>query len=39
VIAFNVSWHDFMDIEGYREVLGLPAERPRAQPLSPVLGI
>jgi tryptophan synthase beta chain len=39
VIAFNVSGHGFMDMEGYREVLGLPAERPHPQSLSPVLGI
>jgi len=23
-IAFNVSGHGFMDMQGYREVLGLP---------------
>jgi len=39
VIAFNVSGHGFMDIEGYREVLALAAERPRAQSHSPLLGI
>jgi tryptophan synthase beta chain len=31
VIAFNISGHGFMDIEGYREVLGLDAEE-GAQP-------
>ena len=39
VIAFNVSGHGFMDIDGYREVLNLPAERPSTPAVSNVLGI
>jgi tryptophan synthase beta chain len=39
VIAFNVSGHGFMDIEGYRDVLGFTAERARGQPVSSLLGI
>jgi tryptophan synthase beta chain len=39
VIAFNISGHGFMDIDGYREVLGFGAEAQHAPVLSPILGI
>jgi tryptophan synthase beta chain len=39
VIAFNVSGHGFMDIQGYREVLGFDTESRAEKAWRPVLGI
>jgi len=39
VIAFNVSGHGFMDIAGYREVLGFGAEHLHRPAPRPILGI
>jgi tryptophan synthase beta chain len=39
VIAFNISGHGFMDIDGYREVLGFGGEEPCAPAPRPLLGI
>jgi len=39
VIAFNISGHGFMDIDGYREVLGFGTEKWHGTEQRPILGI
>jgi len=38
VIAFNISGHGFMDIEGYQQVLGFDGENRQATPAATFLG-